>query len=390
MKTYFNSKDFSDVLFIIEKQMIYAHKIILSSKSPYFKELIRENCKDNSFLEIEIEDAKYLIFYNLLEYIYTNSILLNIDNIWDIYKGSKFYQLNELNLECTKFILNLIDSKNVFDIWKNSQKYNIQLISEHCIMFIISNFKNESTKTLNINDNVDEIKIQLKIIENSNFISNLEYKFNPTIFPTNETIQSFPQFFNQDSILERRNSQLIKRLSIMDPNQRVIILQSILNSTSKLFECEKSNLFLYDKETDELYNINDFIRIKKDEGLIGNSFQSSKILKIEKDSKYFIYSPILKENQVIGVLEIENKLYSFTNDDDLHLKTISLLLSILLSDKNDSKLIEDDLNDFILEKRNSIDFKLPNEDLDTSYHSLIRSSSSIDENDENEKKKRKK
>lgn len=429
LKTYFNNKDFSDVVFIIQKQVLYSHKLILCSRSPYFSDLIKNNCKDNSILEIEIEDASFQIFSTILEYIYTDTITYSLESIWEILKGSKFYQLNELSLNCQQYILGLIDSKNVFEIWKNSQKYNTTSISEHCVMFILTNFKNEllqtSFKNININDNVNEIESILKntkIEEKSmNLISEQTHSFNlwqnnnipPTAFPTNETIQTFPQFFiKEDLNLEKRNSIVTRRLSIMDQNQLGIVLQNLLNCITKLFSSERTSLFLYDKETDELYSqvVQDQVRISKNDttSLIGNSFKSGKILKQIKDSKYVICSPILKDNNVIGVLEVLNKLNPFTIEDETNLKTISLLLSILLIEQDqrrksnfDLNFINDEefsLNDLIYEKRNSVDFKLPNEDLDTSYNSLIRSysiSSSIpveqkeEEEDEKEKKKRK-
>jgi hypothetical protein len=90
----FNSQNFSDIKFMVDGQIIYAHQVILAQRSHYFKILI----KNDWMLEIKeskpihIKEVEYEIFYTVLYYIYSSK-LLEVKGETDHARISKFQKI---------------------------------------------------------------------------------------------------------------------------------------------------------------------------------------------------------------------------------------------------------------------------------------------------------
>jgi hypothetical protein len=398
---YLNSPELSDVSFIIQKQKFYAHKLILSARSPYFANLITHHCKDNSSLEIEIEDATPNIFYSILEFMYTDAARLTTQTFWELYKAGKFYQLNDLIQVAHVFIANTMDTKNVFDIWKTAQINGSVPISEICIHFTLQAWKNElGTRPLSPYDNVGEIE---KLCLSETYILSNGTPNTPSdrpnsngmgswdAFPTAESLATFPNFFKvpSDPNIEKRD----KRFSVITDSTSVVgsVIQYVLTCTTKLMKSTKTSLFLYDKDTNELYSqvasVNEVVRIQSgDHGIVGTTFKSGKTQVENSNGKtgfgedliHVICSPVVRKEKVIGVLEVLNKNHPFEKLDESNLRTISELVGFLLEEirtKNSlDHVMDDDFNiSDLLEKRNSSsEFKLPNEDVGDTYQTFMR------------------
>ncbi|KAL9654595.1 hypothetical protein ABK040_006658 [Willaertia magna] len=123
VKQFFNNPTLSDVTFIIQGKKFHAHKLVLCARSSYFHHLILIKCKNTSTLEIEIQDASADIFYNILEFVYTDSTTLRSEKIWELYQAAKFYQLNALLLQCQEFIVSTLCDQNVFQQWSRAQNF---------------------------------------------------------------------------------------------------------------------------------------------------------------------------------------------------------------------------------------------------------------------------
>lgn len=398
LKFYLNNPDFSDISLFVENQILYGHKVILSAKSPTFREILSNQLfKDSSISPLLIEDISFNVFYSILEYIYTDGTTYNMENVWDLMKAARYFKLSELLADCTKFIKQNINSHNVHEVWKKASTMDFGNIIDHILLHFkdFGNHSKKQEKTVQQSSTKIEKQNPFAIEQTHYFSLWDDQSLPPTAFPTNETLNSFPEFFNvkdeEQKPLEKRDSiSMTRKLSLKDSSVGVA-LQQLLNAITKMFNCERSTLFLYDKENDELYSQvakgQDQIRVKITEGMIGDSFKTGKTLKQKNDEqKYVICLPIIKDKQVIGVLEVLNKSIPFTNEDDSHLKTISILFSYLFGDDQRRKSIVDvNTNlindDFLLkdnnldENRGGLDFLLPNEELDTSYNSLIRSCS---------------
>lgn len=139
-KALYQSKEFGDVTFLVEHKRFPAHRIVLASRSEYFRALLfggmREAKPDT---EIELKDTNALAFDALLGYVYSGKIylgdmrdetvldllglahkygflalesavqgylksILSEQNICLIYDASALYQMGDLTLTCQRFL----------------------------------------------------------------------------------------------------------------------------------------------------------------------------------------------------------------------------------------------------------------------------------------------
>jgi class 3 adenylate cyclase/putative methionine-R-sulfoxide reductase with GAF domain len=141
------------------------------------------------------------------------------------------------------------------------------------------------------------------------------------------------------------------------------LFELIIAETNRIMETERSSVFLYDGETDELWSLIATgmalhrIRIKADAGIAGAVFQNRTSLiindaynddrfhsDVDKQSGFqtrnILCIPIInRQDECIGVLEILNRISGLFNDDDIALlDAISHYVAIALEN---SKLYEE-------------------------------------------------
>lgn len=91
----------TDVKFTLaEKKAIYAHRVILSIRSPVFNELLSKKAKGTeSMIQIEVEDVEYQTFRHFLKFVYTG--MLNTSaNDHQLNKLAGLYKIETLEKMC--------------------------------------------------------------------------------------------------------------------------------------------------------------------------------------------------------------------------------------------------------------------------------------------------
>jgi len=170
---FLNNPLLSDVVFIIENQKFFAHKLVLAARSPYFYALITQNSQSTAnTLEIEIQDASAFVFLQVLQWMYSGVVnwtdyLSHEKNvstsgsrgnkstagaastsstpsiIWDLYQAGQFYQVHGLCDQCELKIVSMLSRENVFTNWKQAQIYNATNTLNYCIEFVKMEFAKE-------------------------------------------------------------------------------------------------------------------------------------------------------------------------------------------------------------------------------------------------------
>eukprot|EP01118_Nematostelium_gracile_P014477 TRINITY_DN5653_c0_g1_i2.p1 TRINITY_DN5653_c0_g1~~TRINITY_DN5653_c0_g1_i2.p1 ORF type:complete len:543 (+),score=133.70 TRINITY_DN5653_c0_g1_i2:122-1750(+) len=149
-----NTKEMSDVAFIVEGNRFYAHKSILCSRSKYFEKLLRNTFSEFNGLELEIEirDSP-LVFSRILEFIYTGSVgdLKSLDefSLLGLLSGSVLYELETLQGFLEKHIGdNLLTISNVCTVWRIALDTGSTYLSQRCEEF----FRKYSSKISELPD----------------------------------------------------------------------------------------------------------------------------------------------------------------------------------------------------------------------------------------------
>lgn len=74
-ESLYQTKDLSDIVFVVNGQEIRAHKIILAVKSSVFLAMFNNNFLEKTQGKIEINDVKLEVMNKMLEFCYIDKII---------------------------------------------------------------------------------------------------------------------------------------------------------------------------------------------------------------------------------------------------------------------------------------------------------------------------
>jgi hypothetical protein len=134
LKSLVNNELLSDITFVIENRHIKAHKI-LCLRCPYFLTLLTSQFLESVANEIIIEDVKYDVFLKLIEYIYSDHVVINLDNAVELLNIADRFGVERLKKLCEKEMLEYINVENVSSILYSSDLNNAEVF-----IYFIFNF----------------------------------------------------------------------------------------------------------------------------------------------------------------------------------------------------------------------------------------------------------
>ena len=134
-----NNDLFSDVKFVVRqsdgesesKQVIPAHKFVLSIGSPVFEAMFYGELAETRD-SIELPDREYESLLELLRYMYCDEVNLSGSNVMGVLYLAKKYMVPSLAGKCTKYLQSNLDPSNVFSILPSAQKYDEKNLVERC------------------------------------------------------------------------------------------------------------------------------------------------------------------------------------------------------------------------------------------------------------------
>ena len=136
----FNNELFSDVKFVVErtaqgesesKQVIPAHKFVLSISSPVFEAMFYGELTETGD-SIELPDCEYDSLLELVRYLYSDEVNLSGSNVMGVMYLAKKYMVPSLADKCAEYLQDNLDASNVFGILPQAQKYEEEKLVEHC------------------------------------------------------------------------------------------------------------------------------------------------------------------------------------------------------------------------------------------------------------------
>ena len=136
----FNNDLFSDVKFVVQKaaqgeseskQVIPAHKFMLSISSPVFETMFYGELAETTD-SIELPDCEYDSLLELFRYMYSDEVILNGSNVMGVLYLAKKYMVPSLADKCTEYLEDNLDPSNVFSILPSAQKYKEKSLVDRC------------------------------------------------------------------------------------------------------------------------------------------------------------------------------------------------------------------------------------------------------------------
>ena len=145
-KFMFNNDLFSDVKFVVpkaigeseSKQVICAHKFVLSISSPVFEAMFYGELAETRD-SIELPDCEYESLLELFRYMYIDEVNMSGSNVMGVLYLAKKYILPSLVVKCTEYLQDNLDPSNVFSILPSVQKYEGKNLVDRCWKLIDEN-----------------------------------------------------------------------------------------------------------------------------------------------------------------------------------------------------------------------------------------------------------
>jgi RCC1 and BTB domain-containing protein len=140
MRALVNDDEFSDVTFVVEDQPTYAHRAILAQRCEHFAAMFRSGFRESTEQSITIPDTKRQVFLLLLEYIYTDSVKVELEHAIDLYIASDLYQLERLRDICCTVVRRSLTAENAGPLMQHASDAHCQVLKEACMAYIVDNF----------------------------------------------------------------------------------------------------------------------------------------------------------------------------------------------------------------------------------------------------------
>ncbi|XP_025196538.1 BTB/POZ domain-containing protein 9-like isoform X2 [Melanaphis sacchari] len=137
---YLNDR-FSDVVLVVNGERFHAHRVVLASRSDYFRALLYGGLKESHQSEVEISDASINSFKKLLEYIYSGRMNLSIlkdEVILEIFSLSNLFGFTNLELSLCKYLRSNINVYNVCSMFAAARLYQHKELVVEALNFIDS------------------------------------------------------------------------------------------------------------------------------------------------------------------------------------------------------------------------------------------------------------
>ncbi|XP_003383757.1 PREDICTED: RCC1 and BTB domain-containing protein 1-like [Amphimedon queenslandica] len=143
----FNDKETSDMVFIVEGNHIYVHRVILRMRCAYFYSMLQNGkWKESEMDTFEINDYPYHIFKAFVSYFYTDNVDLPNEDIPDLLELSDCYCETELKKKCELLLKRTISVENAIALYtialryqaKELQECSFRYITRHCSAVILS------------------------------------------------------------------------------------------------------------------------------------------------------------------------------------------------------------------------------------------------------------
>ncbi|XP_050435414.1 BTB/POZ domain-containing protein 9-like [Adelges cooleyi] len=135
------SDSFSDVVLVVDEARLPAHRVVLASRSEYFRVSFYGKFKKPNDLEVTISDAPVTLIKIILKYIYTGRINLSAlegREIFELLKISDFYGISNLKNSLHGYLQKSINIGNVCSFLAMTRFFQNRDLEDETLNFIDS------------------------------------------------------------------------------------------------------------------------------------------------------------------------------------------------------------------------------------------------------------
>lgn len=140
MRDMVDEEEYSDVTFIVESKQVHAHRIILAKRCEHFAAMFRSGMRESLEREINIPNVSHAVFLLLMEYIYTDSVVIDLQYAIELYITADLYQLDRLKDMCVVIVQRNLNGDNAALLLQNAHNTHCHILKDICMEYIVANF----------------------------------------------------------------------------------------------------------------------------------------------------------------------------------------------------------------------------------------------------------
>uniref|UniRef100_A0A3B3SC38 Kelch-like protein 20 n=1 Tax=Paramormyrops kingsleyae TaxID=1676925 RepID=A0A3B3SC38_9TELE len=109
-------RELCDVVLVVGTKKIYAHRVILSACSPYFRAMFTGELAESRQTEVVIRDIDERAMELLIDFAYTSQVTVEEGNVQTLLPAACLLQLAEIQEACCEFLKRQLDPSNCLGI----------------------------------------------------------------------------------------------------------------------------------------------------------------------------------------------------------------------------------------------------------------------------------
>lgn len=137
LKLYADRKKTGDVKFIIDAEVIHAHRCVLAAVSPKYETQFFGAAPEKDV--INVNGVSPAAFNEFLQFFYTENISLTIGNIEDVLKLAKQSLVDDLVVHCTNFLIDIVGMDKLRWCYRLALNHENKLLEDFCVKHISEN-----------------------------------------------------------------------------------------------------------------------------------------------------------------------------------------------------------------------------------------------------------
>lgn len=156
LEKLYKDKQFTDVTLASGDRKFYCHKAVLATSCPYFMTMFNSSFKESFNADVNMSiDGNTL--KAILDFIYSGSIHLDVENVQNILSAANFLQLNILRDGCAKFMEKHITEGNCLETYFYAKAHECSSLAHQSLMLTCKHFTEISRKEKFLNLPFDKV-----------------------------------------------------------------------------------------------------------------------------------------------------------------------------------------------------------------------------------------
>lgn len=130
----------TDVVLEVEKDIFYAHKVVLAAASPYFKAMFTGGLKECDMDRVKLQGVSAASLSRLIHFMYTGKIRVSESTVCQLLPAATMLQVPNVIQACCDFLERQLDPSNAIGIATFSEQYGCIDLCRKANQYIEQNF----------------------------------------------------------------------------------------------------------------------------------------------------------------------------------------------------------------------------------------------------------